>query len=97
MSLILIPYVDDVLIIVVGMIGGMTHGLDVPIGNEILHISYSSCFRENIGKYVIATLYLLFHYGMSHLRNLSTWEVPLMSRWGDFFYELPFCRVIHFI
>ena len=32
-SLILIPYVDNVLIIVVGMIGGMTHGLDGPIGS----------------------------------------------------------------
>ena len=40
MTLIMIFYVDDVLIIDVGMIGGMTHGLDMPIGNEILHISY---------------------------------------------------------
>ena len=32
-SLVLIPYVDDVLISVGDMIGGMTHWLDVSIGN----------------------------------------------------------------
>ena len=42
-SLIMIPYIDDVLIIIVGMIGGMMHGLNVPIGSEILHIYYASC------------------------------------------------------
>ena len=78
-SFILIPYIDDVLIIVVGMIGGMTYGLYVPIGSEILHISYASCFREKIGQHMIATLGLLFPYGMSHLVNLNIWEEHFMD------------------
>ena len=90
MTLIMIPYVDDVFIIVVGVIGEMTHGLDVPIRDEILHIYYVSYFKENIAQSMISTLDLLFPYGMSHLGNLSIWETPLKSMWEEFFYELPF-------
>ena len=89
-SLVLIPYIDDVLIIFMVMIRGRMEGLDVPFGREILHGSYVSYFWESIGPSMIATLGLFFPYGMSHLGNLSTWEVPLMSRWEEFFYKLPF-------
>ena len=69
----------------------------MPFGRENLHVSYATCFREKIGKSMISILDLLIPYGMSHLGKLSTWEVPLMSVWEDFFYELPFWRVIHFV
>ena len=39
-SLVLIPYIDDVLIIFMGMIGGRMEGLDVPFGRDILHVYY---------------------------------------------------------
>ena len=32
---------------------------------------------------MVATLDLLFPYGMSHLVNLSTWEMHLMSTWEE--------------
>ena len=96
-TLTMIPYVDDVLIIVVGMVGDTTHGVDFLIRDDILHISYALYFRDNIGPSMIATLDLLFPYAMSHLGNLSTWKVPLMSSWEEFCYGLPFWRVFHFV
>ena len=78
-SLVLIPYIDDVLILIMGMNGGRMHGLNMPIGREILHVSYASCFRHNIGRTMIATLYLLLPYEMSHLHLMSTWEEHFME------------------
>ena len=95
MTLIMIPYVDDVLIIAGNMIGGMTYWLDVSIGNETSH--NSSCFRSSMGHCMAATIYHLFPYELSHMIDLSLWEKPLMSMWEEFFYELPFWKVIHFI
>ena len=46
---------------------------------------------------MIATLGFLFPYGISHLGNLSTWEVPLISIWEDFLCKLPLWRLIHFV
>ena len=94
---VLVPYIDDVLVLFMGMIGGWMKGLDVSFGREILHGYYVSNVWERIGPSMITTLGLLFPYGKSHLRNLSTWEVPLMSRWEEYFYELPLWKVIHFV
>ena len=71
--LVLIPYIDDVLIIFMGMIGGRMEGLDVPFGKDILHVSYATCFREKIGQTMIATLDILLPCGMSHLHLMRTW------------------------
>ena len=59
-SLVFIPHDDDVLIFVGNMMGGMTHWLDVSIGNENSHIS--SCFKGSMGHYMVAELYHLFTY-----------------------------------
>ena len=40
--LVLIPYIDDVLILIVGMVGGRMQGLNMAIGSEMLHVSYAS-------------------------------------------------------
>ena len=53
MYLVLIPYIDDVLIIFMGMIGGRMGGLNVPFGRDICHLHYGTCFRENLGKTMI--------------------------------------------
>ena len=36
-SLVLIPYIDDVVILIMGMNGGMKGGVNMPFGREILH------------------------------------------------------------
>ena len=81
MTLIVIPYVDDVLIVVGDMIGGMTHWLDVCIGNETFHTS--SCFKGSMVHYMTATLHHLFLHGEIHMIDLCLWEEPLT--WVDFF------------
>ena len=48
-SLVLIPYSDDVLIIIMGMNGGRMGGLSMPFGRKILHVFYASFFKDNIG------------------------------------------------
>ena len=78
-SLVMIPYIDDVLILIMGMIGGRMQGLNVSLGSEILHVSYASCFMENIGKTMIATLDILFPYEVSHWHLMSTWEENFME------------------
>ena len=69
-SLVLILYVYD-LIIVGDMIGGMTHWLDVAIGNGTSHTS--SCLKGIMGHYVANILYHLFPYEVRHMirRSLS--------------------------
>ena len=63
------------------MIGGRIEGLDVPFGREILHVHYATCFRENIGQNMIATLEISLACGMSHLYLRKTWEENFMEGW----------------
>ena len=81
LSLVLIPYIDDVIILIMGMNGGRMGGLNMPFGREILQVSYASCFWKNIGKTTIASLGLFLPYGMSQLHHMSTWEDNFMEGW----------------
>ena len=78
-SLVLIPYINDFHILIMGMNGGRMGGLSMTFGGDILHVSYASCLRENIGKTMIATVDLLLPYEMSHLHLMSTWEEDVME------------------
>ena len=49
MTLIMIPYAEDVLIVVGNMIGGETHWLDVSLGEEISHTFCTTCFKGSMG------------------------------------------------
>ena len=64
MYLVLIPYIDDVLILFTGMFGGRMGGMYVPYGRDILHVHYATCFRENIGQTMFVSLELLSPCGM---------------------------------
>ena len=72
MYLVLIPYVDDVLILFMGMFGGRMEGLNVPFWRVILHVHYATFFRENIGKTMFVSLDLLLPCGMDHLHLMRT-------------------------
>ena len=50
MYLVLIPSIDDVLILFMGMFGGRMGGMYVPYGRDILQVHYNTCFRDNIGQ-----------------------------------------------
>ena len=47
--LFMLPYIDDVLIIMGSSIGGVAQELKVPIESMILHTSYVACFRRKNG------------------------------------------------
>ena len=53
----------------------------MPFGREILHVSYASCFRENIGQTMIISLDLFLPCGMRHLHLMRTWEENFMEGW----------------
>ena len=78
-SLVLIPYIDDVLILIMGMNGGRMGGVNMPFGRDIIHVSYATFFRENIGKTMIASLDVLLPCGMRHLHLMRTWEENFME------------------
>ena len=59
MYVVLIPYIDDVLVLFMEMYGGRMGGMYVPYGMGILHVSYATCFRENIGKAMFVSFELL--------------------------------------
>ena len=70
----MLPYIDDVLVLMGSFAGRMAQELEIPIGSMILHTSHVACFRRNNGKTMIATLHLLSSCGRSPLENLSSWE-----------------------
>ena len=74
MYLVFLPYIDDVLILIMGINGGRMGGLKMPFGRETLHVYYATCFKENLGKTMSVTLDLFLPYEMSHLHLMSTWE-----------------------
>ena len=81
MNLFFIPYINDVLILIMGMNGGRMGGLHMPFGRKILHVHYATCFREDIGKNMIVSLDLLLPCGMSQLHLIRTWEEHVMEGW----------------
>ena len=81
MYLVLIPYINDVLILFMGMIGGRMGGLYVPYGRDILHFHYAACFKEDLGQTMIFSLDLLLLYGMNHLHLMRTLEEKFMEGW----------------
>ena len=79
--IVLIPYIDDVLVIFMGMSGGRRDGMYVPYGMNILHVLYATCFRENIGKTMLISCTLLSPYGMDYLHLMRTLEEKFMEGW----------------
>ena len=53
----------------------------VPYGMNILHVSYVTYFRDNIGKTMFVSCDLLSPYGMDYLHNMRTLEEQFMERW----------------
>ena len=77
--LVLIPYIYDVIVPIMGMNGGRMGGLSMPFGREIIYVYYASCFKDNIGKTMISSLGLFLPCGMSHLHLMRTWEDHFME------------------
>ena len=62
-----LPYMDDVLVLYMGLYGGRMGGMYVSHGRENLHVSSATCFRESIGSTMFVSFKLLSPCGMDHL------------------------------
>ena len=56
-------------------------GRYLPYGMEILHLSYVTCFRENIGQTMVISFELFPPYGMDYWHLMRTLEEKFMEGW----------------
>ena len=78
---VLLPYLDDIVVLFMGMYGGRMGGLYLPHGMDILHVPYVSYFREKIGKTMFLSGDLLSPCGMDYLHLMRTLEEKFMEGW----------------
>ena len=76
-----LPYIDDILVIFMGMYGGRMGGMYVPHGMETLYVSYATCFRVRIGSAMFVSFVLLTPCGMDYLHLMRTLEEQFMEAW----------------
>ena len=82
--IVLIHYMDDVLVLFMGMDGGRREGMHVLYGMTTLPILYVLYFREGIGKTMVVSCDSLFLYGRSCLHLMRTLLGQVMDGWvGD--------------
>ena len=55
--------------------------MHVPNGLQILHVSYPTCFREDIGQAMFVSFELLSPCGMDYLHLMRTLEEKYMEGW----------------
>ena len=81
LHIVLIPYIDDVLVIFMGMYGVRREGMHVPYGMATLHIIYVSYFQESIGKTMFVSCDILSPYGMSYFHVMRNLVEQVMDGW----------------
>ena len=82
--LVLIPYIDDVLVLFMGMNGGRREGMHVPYGMTTLPVLSFLYFMGGIGQTMVVSCDSLFPYGWSCLHLMRTLLGQVMDGWiGD--------------
>ena len=81
MYIILIPYLDDVLVLFIGMHGGRWEGMHEPNRMATPHVLYVSYFRENMGQTMFFSYDLLSSYEMNYLYLMRTLVEQVMEGW----------------
>ena len=80
----LIPYIDDVLVLFMGMNGGRREGMHVPYEMNTLPVISVLYFREGFGKTIVVSCDSLFLYGRICLHLMRTLLGKVMDGWfGD--------------
>ena len=67
---IILPYLDDIVVLFMGLYGGRMGSLYVPHGMELLYVPHATCFRERIAPTMFVSVEFLTPCGMDyvHLR-----------------------------
>ena len=71
---VLLPYLDDIVVLFMGMYGGRMGSLYVPHGMETLYVPYATCFRESIGSAMFVSVEFLTPCGMDYLHLIMNLE-----------------------
>ena len=79
--LILLPYMDDVLVLFLGLYGGRIGGMCVPHGMETLFVCFATYFKEVRGSAMFVSRAFLTLYGMDHENLIMILERQLMGGW----------------
>ena len=81
MYIVFLPYIDDILVLFMGLYGGGMGSMYVPHGMEALHVPYATCFRESIGSAMFVSFELLTPCGMDYVHLMMTLEEQFMEGW----------------
>ena len=76
-----LPYIDDILVLFMGLYGGRMGSMYVPHGMETLHVPYATCFRESIGSSMFVSYEFLTPCGMDYAHIIMTLEEQFMEGW----------------
>ena len=77
----LFPYIDDVIVLFMGMYGGRMGSICVPHGMETLYVPCDTCFRESIGSTMFVSYDFLTPCGMDFAHIILTLEEQFMGGW----------------
>ena len=78
---ILLPYMDDVLVLFLDFYGGIIRGMCVPHGMETLFVYSSTYFREIMGSDMFVSVKFLTPYEMDHVHLIMNLKGQLMEGW----------------
>ena len=60
-----LPYIDDMLVLFMGLYGGRMGSMYVPHGMDTLYVYYATCFRESIGSTMFVSFKFLTPCGLT--------------------------------
>ena len=92
---ILLPYLDDIVVLFMGLYGGRMGSFYVPHGMELLYVPHATCFRESIAPAMFLYVQFLTPYGRSCLHFMRALWGQVMDGWvGD---HLAHERSLYFV
>ena len=78
---VLLPYMDDVLVLFLGLYGGRIGCICVPHGMETLFVCFATYFKESRGSAMFFLVAFLTLCGMDHVHLTMNLEGQLMGGW----------------
>ena len=78
---VLLSYIDDVIVLFMGMFGVRMRNICVPYGMETLYVPYDTCFRESIGAKMFVSYDFLTPCGMDFSHLILTLGEQFMEGW----------------
>ena len=76
---VLFPYMDDVLVLFLGLYGGRIGGMCVPHGMETLFVCFATYFKESRGSSMFVSVAFLTLCGMDYEHLIMIFERQLMG------------------